>query len=208
MHSCVRPSFFNYFYTVFNKQIMEAILRQQIEKIVTLTDDEFQFVLSHFSVGTYKKHQYIVQQENSVPYVHFVVKGLLKSFYIDKSGKNHILQFAMKDWWITDNQGFYNKQNATLNIDCLEDAQTYYITLENREKLCAELQKMEFFFLQKMTAGNIALQNRVLSLMSKNSEERYAQFIQLYPDLIQRLPKTLIASYLGISRETLSRLSH
>lgn len=208
MHSCIRPSFFNYFYTVFNKQIMEAILRQQIEKIVTLTDDEFQFVLSHFSVGTYKKHQYIVQQENSVPYVHFVVKGLLKSFYIDKSGKNHILQFAMKDWWITDNQGFYNKQNATLNIDCLEDAQTYYITLENREKLCAELQKMEFFFLQKMTAGNIALQNRVLSLMSKNSEERYAQFIQLYPDLIQRLPKTLIASYLGISRETLSRLSH
>lgn len=187
---------------------MEAVLRQQIEKIVPLTDDEFRFVLSHFSVGNYKKHQYIVQQENSVPYVYFVVKGLLKSFYIDKSGKNHILQFAMKDWWITDNQGFYNNQNATLNIDCLEDTQTYYITLENREKLCAELQKMEFFFLQKMTAGNIALQNRILSLMSKNSEERYLQFIQLYPDLIQRLPKTLVASYLGISRETLSRLSH
>jgi CRP-like cAMP-binding protein len=187
---------------------MEAVLRQQIEKIVPLTDDEFSFVLSHFSIGNYKKHQYIVQQENPVPYVHFVVKGLLKSFYIDKSGKNHILQFAMKDWWITDNQGFYNNQNATLNIDCLEDTQTYYITLENREKLCAELQKMEFFFLQKMTAGNIALQNRILSLMSKNSEERYTQFIQLYPDLIHRIPKTLIASYLGISRETLSRLSH
>ena len=132
----------------------------------------------------------------------------MKSFYIDKSGKSHILQFAKEDWWITDNEGFYNEQNATLNIDCLEDAQTYYITLENREKLCAELPKMEFFFLQKMTAGNIALQNRILSMMSKNSEERYMQFIQLYSDLIHRIPKTLIASYLGISRETLSRLSH
>ncbi|MFV8338627.1 Crp/Fnr family transcriptional regulator [Flavobacterium sp. LB3P21] len=187
---------------------MEEILRRQIEKIVPLNDDEFQLVLSHFSVGKYKKQQYIVQQDSPVPYVHFVVKGLLKSFYIDKSGKSHILQFAMEDWWITDNQGFYNNQNATLNIDCLEDAQTYYITLDNREKLCAELQKMEFFFLQKMTSGNIALQNRILSLMSKNSEERYMQFIQLYPDLIHRIPKTLIASYLGISRETLSRLSH
>jgi CRP-like cAMP-binding protein len=114
----------------------------------------------------------------------------------------------MEDWWITDNQGFYKEENATLNIDCLEDAQTYYITLENRDQLCVALPKMEFFFLQKMTAGNIALQNRILSLMSKNSEERYLQFIQLYPDLIQRLPKTLVASYLGISRETLSRLSH
>ncbi|WP_367756180.1 Crp/Fnr family transcriptional regulator [Flavobacterium sp. WC2430] len=187
---------------------MEAILRQHIEKIVLLTDDEFLFVLSHFSIGKYKKHQYLVQQDNPVPYVHFVVKGLLKSYYIDHSGKSHILQFAMEDWWVTDSHGFYNNQNATLNIDCLEDAQTYYITLEKRQKLCAELQKMEFFFLQKMTAGNIALQSRILSLMSKNSEERYAQFIQLYPDLIHRIPKTLIASYLGISRETLSRLTH
>ncbi|WP_317124990.1 Crp/Fnr family transcriptional regulator [Flavobacterium sp. RSP49] len=104
---------------------MKDILRHQIEKIVPLTDDEFQLVLSHFLVGNYKKHQYIVQQGNPVPYVHFVIKGLLKSFYIDKSGKNHILQFAMKDWWITDNQGFYTEQNATLNIDCLEDTQTY-----------------------------------------------------------------------------------
>jgi CRP-like cAMP-binding protein len=186
---------------------MQEILRRQIEKIVPLTDDEFQLVLSYFSIGKYKKHQYIVQQETPVPYVHFVVKGLLRSFYIDQSGKSHILQFAMEDWWITDNQGFYKEENATLNIDCLEDAQTYYITLENRDQLCVALPKMEFFFLQKMTAGNIALQNRILSLMSKNSEERYLQFIQLYPDLIQRLPKTLVASYLGISRETLSRLS-
>ncbi|TWI01232.1 CRP-like cAMP-binding protein [Flavobacterium tiangeerense] len=187
---------------------MQEILKNQIDKIVPLTDAEFQVVLSYFSIGKYKKHQYILQQGNSVPYVHFVVKGLLRSFYLDKSGKSHILQFAMEDWWITDNQGFYNEQNATLNIDCLEDAQTYYISLENRTKLCSELlPKIEFFFLQKMTAGSIALQNRVLSLMSKNSEERYTQFIQLYPNLIQRLSKTLVASYLGISRETLSRLS-
>lgn len=186
---------------------MDQILKRQIEKIIALTDDEFQVVLSYFLVGKYKKHQYIVQQDSPVPYLHFVVKGLLRSFYIDQSGKSHILQFAIEDWWITDNQGFYNEQNATLNVDCLEEVQTYYITLEDRIELCAAVPKMESFFLQKMTLGNIALQNRILSLMSKNSEERYLQFIQLYPDLIQRLSKTLVASYLGISRETLSRLS-
>ena len=81
---------------------MEEILRQQIEKIVQLTDEEFQVVLPYFSTRTYLKHQYVVQAGNHAPNDHFVVKGLLKSFYIDDKGKTHILQFAMEDWWISD----------------------------------------------------------------------------------------------------------
>ena len=186
---------------------MEAILRAQIEKIVKLTDEEFSFVLTHFTARTYKKHQYVVQANNPAPNDHFVVKGLLKSSYIDNSGKTHILQFAMEDWWISDPDAYHNKLNATLDIDCLEDTQTFYISIDNREKLCADLDKMEYFFLKKTTAGYIALQKRILSLMSQRAEERYMQFIQLYPNLIDRVPKALIASYLGISRETLSRMA-
>lgn len=186
---------------------MEEILRRQIQKIVPLTDEEFEFVISHFSSRFYKKHQYVVQAGDPAPNDHFVVQGLLRSFYIDDAGKTHILQFAMEDWWISDPDAYHNKLNATLNIDCLEDTQVYYISIDNREKLCIELNKMEYFFRKKTTSGYIALQKRILSLMSQNAEARYSQFIKLYPTLIQRLPKSLIASYLGVSRETLSRLS-
>jgi CRP-like cAMP-binding protein len=186
---------------------MEGILRRQIEKIVELTDEEFSFVLTHFTYRAYKKHQYIVQANNPAPNDHFVAKGLLKSFYIDDSGKTHILQFAMEDWWISDPQAYHNKLSATLNIDCIEDTETFFISIDNREKLCAEMQKMEFFFMKKTTAGYIALQKRILSLMSQKSEERYMEFVHLYPDLLHRVPRALVASYLGISRETLSRMT-
>ncbi|MET3115514.1 CRP-like cAMP-binding protein [Pedobacter sp. CG_S7] len=79
---------------------MEENLRKQIEEIVKLTDEEFQFVLTHFTPRTYRKHQYLVQAGDPAPNDHFVVKGLLKSFYIDDLGKIHILQFAIEDWWI------------------------------------------------------------------------------------------------------------
>lgn len=186
---------------------MEDILRKQIEKIVKLTDEEFLFVLSHFTARTYRKHQYVVQAGDPAPNDHFVVKGLLKSFYIDEAGKTHILQFAMEDWWISDPEAYHNKLNATLNIDCLEETQLFLISIDNREKLCQDLKKMEYFFMKKTTAGYIALQKRILSLMSQNAEERFTQFVQLYPTLLQRIPKSFIASYLGITRETLSRMS-
>lgn len=185
---------------------MEELLRQQIEKIVQLTDEEFRFALSHFTYRAYKKHQYVVQAGDPAPNDHFVIKGLLKSSYSDEQGKIHILQFAMEDWWISDPQAYHTKVNASLNIDCLEDTQLYAISIDNREKLCADLQKMEYFFMKKTTAGYIALQKRILSLMSQKAEERFSQFINLYPSLLQRVPKALIASYLGITRETLSRM--
>lgn len=185
---------------------METVLRQQIEKIVSLTDEEFRFVMTHFTARQYRKHQYVVQAGDPAPNDHFVVQGLLRSFYIDDLGKTHILQFAMEDWWISDPQAYHNKGTATLNIDCLEDTQLFYISIDNREKLCAELQKMEYFFMKKTTAGYIALQRRILSLMSQRAEERFAQFVQLYPTLQPRVSKGQIASYLGITRETLSRL--
>lgn len=186
---------------------METILRQQIEKIIKLTDDEFAFVLSHFTTKSFRKHQYILQEGNPAPNDYFVVKGLLKSFYINDAGKVHILQFAMEDWWISDPHAYHYGLTATLNIDCLEDAETYVISLENREKLCAGLDKMQFFFRKKAQAGYSALQKRIQSLMSLNAKERYDQFVQSYPQLLQRVPKALIASYLGVSRETLSRLA-
>ncbi|TDN80813.1 CRP-like cAMP-binding protein [Salegentibacter sp. 24] len=185
----------------------EQLLRKQIEAIVKLTDEEFQFVVGYFEIKNYRKNQYLVQAGAAAPLDHFVTSGLLKSYFIDEDGKEHILQFAMEDWWISDPQAYHNRLPATLNIDCIEDTTALAITIDNREALCYECKKMEYFFMKKTTAGYIALQKRILSLMSQNSEDRYRQFEELYPVLINRIPKKLIASYLGVSRETLSRLS-
>lgn len=188
------------------KEIAEDILRQQIEKIIALSDDEFQLVLAYFAIRNYKKHHFVVQAGDAAPYDHFVVQGLLKAFSVDDNGKSHILHFAMEDWWISDPAAFHHGAIAGMNIDCVEDSTVFYISLPDREKLCAELPKMAYFFLKKTSSGYVALQRRVLALLSKNAEQRYIQFVQQYPEFQKRLPKALIASYLGVSRETLSRL--
>lgn len=186
---------------------MSTELRQQIEQIVPLTDDEYEWVLTHFSQKFFKKHQIIVHQDDHVPYDYYVVKGLMKSSHTTLEGKAHIIQFAMEDWWITDPQAFHYRTKATLTVDCLEDTTVFALTLENKEKLCKECQKMEYFFLKKTTAGYIALQKRILCFISSTASERYHNLLKQYPGLIQRVPKIMIASYLGVTRETLSRLA-
>lgn len=187
-------------------EAMSQRLREHIETIVSLTDEEFDFALSQFTPKKFLKHQYLVQEGSYVEYDYLILEGLVKSFHTDEHDKEHILQFAMRDWWITDPQAFNHRTKATLNVYCLEKSHTLAITLQNKETLCAGLPKMEHFFRKKATAGYIGLQRRILCLISQNAKDRYEDLLQHYPSLIQRVPKTMIASYLGVSRETLSRL--
>ena len=186
---------------------MQQKLREHFEKIISLTDDEFAFVMTHFTFRIFKKHQFLIQQGDAVTHAYFVVSGLLKLSYADTNDKEHILYFAMEDWWVTDEQSYFTRTKATMSLDCLEDTGVFGISLENYEKLLAALPKMEHFFLKKSHFGYIALQRRILSLLTSSAKERYEQLLMQYPSLIQRVNKTLLASYLGVSRETLSRLT-
>lgn len=186
---------------------MSSILRQQIEKITLLTDKEFEYILSHFVNKKFKKHQFVLQANEDTPNDFFILSGCLKSYFTDKNGKEHILQFGMQDWWITDYQAYYHQTKSKINIDCIEDSELLCLSFQNREKLCAELHKIEHFFRKKTNKRNAALQERILSLLSNNAKEKYDQLLQLYPQLFQKVPKQLIASYLGVTRETLSRLN-
>ena len=186
---------------------MQQKLRDHFEKIISLTDDEFAFVMTHFTFRKFKKHQFLIQQGDDVTHAYFVVSGLLKLSYTDTNDKEHILYFAMEDWWVTDEQSYFTRTKATMSLDCLEDTGVFGISLENYEKLLAALPKMEHFFLKKSHFGYIALQRRILSLLTSSAKERYEQLLMQYPSLIQRVNKTLLASYLGVSRETLSRLT-
>lgn len=186
---------------------MSQMLRQQIEKITPLTDGEFDYILSHFTPKKYKKHQFLIQEGEDVPNDFFVIEGCLRAYHVSQDGKEHILQFALPDWWICDFNAYFNQTKATLNIDCIEDTEVLCLSLYNREKLCSEMHKIEHFFRRKSNFGYIALQQRILSMLNNNPQERYEKLLQLYPTLFQKVPKKLIASYLGVSRETLSRFS-
>lgn len=187
---------------------MLSSLRAHIEKITSITDEEFDYVVSFFKKKKLKKHQFLIQEEGTVLNDYWVVSGLLKAYHTTEDGKIHILQFAMEDWWISDYQAFNNSTPATIAIDCIEDCELLVLSRNDKEKLCHELNNISNFFRKKSGTGYVALQQRILLLLNKNPQERYEQMLRLNPKLVHRLPKTLLASYLGVSRETLSRLSH
>jgi CRP-like cAMP-binding protein len=187
---------------------MSIALRRHIEKITLLTDAEFEYVSSLFTEKKLKKHQFLIEEDSEVLNDYWVVSGLLKAYHMDNEGKMHILQFAMQDWWISDYQALNNHTPATIAIDCIEDCELLVLSRENKEKLCRELHSVSDFFRKKSSIGYVALQQRILLLLNKNPQERYNRLFKLQPLLVKHVPKTLLASYLGVSRETLSRLSH
>lgn len=186
---------------------MNDFLRRHIEDIVSLTDAEFAFVSSFFTVKRLRRHQFLVQQGELVNATYLTVSGCLKAYHLDRDGKEHILQFAVEDWWISDFRAFYTRADATVSVDCIEDSELLALSFDDRAKICRAVHKMEHFFLVKANLGYAALQQRILSLLNKNAFERYEQFATLYPQTLRRVPKRLIASYLGVSRETLSRFA-
>jgi CRP-like cAMP-binding protein len=182
-------------------------LREHIEKIVSISDEEFLFICTHFSVRKYKKHQFLIQEGYKVEFCFFVVTGLLKLVHHDTAGKEHIASFAMEDWWESDYNAYFRETNATLSLECLEDTEVLCLSLQDYKKLCEGLQKMERFFLHKANYGFLSSQRRIISTMTSSAKERYEELLQQHPSLVQRVPKKLLAAYLGVSRETLSRIS-
>lgn len=181
-------------------------LRQHIEAITPLTDEEFDHVKTFFTVKKIRKHQYLVQEAGMARYEYVVMSGIFRVFYLDDAGKEHIVQFATENWWMSDYIAYFSQKLATTNIVCMEDGEVLCLTLEGREKLASDMHKMEHFFRVKLTNGYVALQRRIISLLSGTPQSKYEEFVQLYPNLIQKIPKKFIAEYLGVSRETLSRL--
>lgn len=184
----------------------DDFLRQHIEKMIPLTDEEFNSIRENFISINLKKHQLLIQENDKVKYDYLVVQGLLKSYINTIDGKQHILQFSAEHYWITDYQAYLNQTTASLNIDCIEDSVVLGITRDDFDKICKEVPKLEHFFRKKSNRGYMALQQRILCLLSADAKTKYEAFAKQYPNLINRIPKKLIAQYLGISRETLSRL--
>lgn len=186
----------------------KEILKEHVAKIVSLPDDQFDYFFSRFKQQSYKKGQTIITEGDKVECEYFVLDGCLKSFYINDDVKMFILQFAMPTWWASDYNALYSRTKATINVDCITDAEVLCLSNTDREEICKEIHAIEHFFRWRTNKGYVASQKRLLSLMNNNTRHRYEELIAQYPALYNIVPKHLIAAYLGVSRETLSRLYH
>lgn len=182
------------------------LLKEHISKTISLTDEEFAHFSSHFKPLSFKKGQAVISEGDKVECEYFVVDGCLKAFYINDEIKMHILQFAMPTWWTSDYEALYNNTKAKINVDCITDAEVLSLSSTDREKLCREIHAVEHFFRWRTNKGYVAAQRRLLSLMNNDAKTRYEELLKQYPQLYNLVPKHLIAAFLGVSRETLSRL--
>jgi CRP-like cAMP-binding protein len=181
-------------------------LRAHIVKKVQLTDEEFTFVTTFFIPKKVRKKQYILQAGDVCKAIAFVSDGCLRAYTLDDKGEEHIVQFAIDGWWISDLQGMLTSQPATMNIDALEDSQVLLLERSSQEKLCRALPQVEHFFRLLLEGNYNAARMRISDLISSSAEDRYLHFLKTYPDIVQRVPQSQIASYLGITPQSLSRI--
>jgi len=152
-----------------------------------------------------RKKQYFLEEGNVCPYTGFVLKGAMRQFSVDSHGIEYILQLALENWWIVDRQSFMNQTPSKYYIEAWENTELLILPRPNLDAFL-EIPSVRDMFWKMSENNHIASQKRVDDAISLSALERYESFIQLHPDMIQRFPLHQIASYLGISRETLSRI--
>ncbi|HSV10274.1 MAG TPA: Crp/Fnr family transcriptional regulator [Hanamia sp.] len=185
---------------------MFELLLQSVREKISVSNEEFDFCKTLFIPKKLRKRQYLLQEGDICRYTAFVEKGMLRTFTVDEKGNEPILQFSMEGWWIADLYSFLTEEPSPYNIEALEDCELLLINKENWEILLAKVPAFERYFRILIQNNLIATQRRLMSSLSESAEEKYTKLIHNFPGCIQRVPQHMIASYLGITPETLSRI--
>ena len=185
---------------------MYDLILKNISRFIELTDEEKIFFTSLLKVKKLRKKQYLLQEGDISRYECFVNKGCLRNYSIDEKGQEHIVQFAIEDWWTGDMYSFLTQTPARLTIDALEDTELFCLEKNALEELYTKVPKFEKFFRLLLQNAFIASQRRIIETMSLTADERYCRFIEQYPLMERRLPLKQIAAFLGITPESLSRI--
>ena len=181
-------------------------LLDYIKKYINLTLEEEILLLSKINIRTYLKNQYIVQQGDVCKSVNFIITGCTKTFYKDTEGQEHIVMFSIEDWWTSDLGSFITQKPADFNIQCIENTQLIQFGYNNLEEIYIEIPKFERLFRKIVERAYVASQKRIVRNFSLDAKERYKIFKTTYPKIDQRVPQYMIASYLGITKEFLSKI--
>lgn len=185
---------------------MFSIFATYLQKRIPITDQQLKEVEVLFKTKKVDKGKIILQLGEVCQYTYFVTNGCLRSYVIDDKGKEHILQFAIENWWISEQISFINHEPSMYFIDAVED--TEFVQTDEHgwnefHKIVPEASEMN----RKLQLNSLrSFQKRLVSHLSASGEQRYLSFIKTYPPLALRLPQKMIASYLGVTPESLSRI--
>jgi CRP-like cAMP-binding protein len=171
-----------------------------------LSEDDKHLLMAHFKPKRLRKRQYFLQEGDVCKYIGFIVKGSARTFTVDDKGHEHILKLSLENWWLADFESFYKLTPSRFNIEALENLEVLQSTNAQIEEFLKDIPAFAAMANVISQNNTIATQKRMQTAMSYTAEERYEDLISNYPQFLQRFPQNMIASYLGLSPETLSRL--
>lgn len=191
--------------SIADRQQFQSILTHFKQKI-SLTDSEEDFLISKLKYKRYLKNQYIVQEDDVYKYQTFIVSGKAKTFYSDENGIEHIVSFGLSNWWVGDLCSFTTQTPAIFNTQCLDETVVIQITYNDMNELYAKIPNLERYFrlIVQTAYGNMT--KRIVQNHAMPAKERYLLFTETYPEIVQKVPQYMIASYLGITKEFLSTI--
>jgi CRP-like cAMP-binding protein len=181
-------------------------LRTHVLRSVEMSEEDFDQGTNLMIPKRLRRRQYLLQAGDVCKCVGFVSRGCLRLYSLDDLGKEHIQRFAIEGWWMTDSVSYQAQEPAANNIDALEDSELLLIDRTSQEKLIATIPKWGEYLKQELENTLKDALLRISDFVSLSSEDRYKNFLRTYPDLVQRIPLHQIASYLGITPQSLSRI--
>lgn len=173
---------------------------------IPVSESDFEIIKSHFSYKKIRKKQYFLQEGDVCKHFAFILKGAMRQYYIDEKGAEHFVQLAIENWWAGDRESWAMLSPSRYNIDAWEDSELLLISNADVVKLSQLFPALGEMMRKMDERNNIATQKRITSAISYTAERRYADFASEYPDLLQRFPQHVIASYIGMTKDTLSRV--
>ncbi|KLT65951.1 Crp/Fnr family transcriptional regulator [Pedobacter sp. BMA] len=185
---------------------MINVLFSHIEEKVSLSNEDKVLIAGFFSPKKLRKRQYLLQEGEICKNLVFVAKGLLRTYNIDDKGSEHMSIFGWEGWWLSDFNSFLTGQPAVFNIDAIEDSELLTLSRNDYEALTLAVPIMDRYFRILYQNSLVTKERRLMSTITHNAEERYLQLLESSPQITERIPQNLIASYLGIAPETLSRI--
>lgn len=179
---------------------------KEIFKDLNFSEEEIKIIESVFHKISVKKGIKILNAGELADAQYYILNGCLRTYHIDTHGKEHTVQFGIKDWWISDFTAFFSSEKAIMTIEAIQDSTLYRISKEDKDYLYAKIPKIDRFFRVKLERAFAAFQKRILAGLSQSAKERYLNFIKTYPNIEKSVKNYHIASYLGITTESLSRI--
>lgn len=185
---------------------MFDIFRKYLEDKITLTNEDYGLIESVSSFKKLRKRQYLLQAGDVSRFHAFVCKGFLRYYYVDEKGQEHIMQFAPENYWTGDGESMNSGLPSKYDIDALEDSEVMLLKKDDFEMLRKTIPAFNDFVNASLKKNAVVLRERIHVNLSLSAEGKYSNFISKFPSISNRVPLHMIASYLGISAETLSRI--